>query len=162
MDKVKQQGITLIELLTVIVLVSVLAAILYPNFSSSARKAKRSDALKSMQEVAHKLEKHMTFCNEYTTQFGGTIGENASGDSCTGLGLSAVDALTLSSELDVYDLSINCVPGSGGGCMAYEITALAKGSQVNDDACQRFIMSSTGAKTSRDSSDNDSSSQCWS
>ncbi len=161
MNNVKQQGITLIELLIVIVIVSVLAAIIYPNFSNAARKAKRSDALKSIQEVAHKLEKHMSFCNQYTTQFGGKIGENASGDSCTGLGLDTATTNTLSSELGVYDLSIACLPAADN-CMTYEITAAAKGSQTNDDACQSFTLSSTGARTAKDSSNNDSTSQCWS
>lgn len=162
MNNVKQQGITLIELLIVIVIISVLAAIVYPNFSNSARKAKRSDALKSIQEVAHKLEKHMSFCNEYTNQFGGRIGENEDGDPCTGLGLNDTLTDTLSSELDVYDITISCVAGTSGTCMGFEITAAAKGSQANDDACQSFTLSSTGAKTSRDSGDNDSTSQCWS
>ena len=161
MNNVKQQGITLIELLIVIVIISVLAAIVYPNFSNSARKAKRSDALKSIQEVAHKLEKHMSFCNQYTTEFGGKIGENDDGQSCTGLGLSEVDASTLSSELNIYDLTISCVSASGS-CMGYEITADAKGSQQDDTPCQSFTLSSTGEKTSKDSSDSDSTSQCWS
>lgn len=162
MNKLKQQGITLIELLTVVVIISVLVAIVYPNFTNSVRKANRSDALKSIQEVAHKLEKHMSFCNEYTTEFGGKIGENASGDSCTGLGLTAATSETLSSELNVYDISINCITGTTGTCMGFEITAAAKGSQVNDNTCQSFTLSSTGVKSSIDSYDNDSTNKCWS
>jgi len=106
MRKFKEKGVTLLELLIVIVLISVMAAILYPNFSSNARKAKRSVALKSVQEVSNRLEKYMTYCNAYTTEFGGNISADSSGDKCTGLGMSVTNTTTLLSDLDVYNINI--------------------------------------------------------
>lgn len=158
-----QRGVTLIELLIVVVIIALFAAMLYPNYTSSVRQAKRSDAIKSVQQVAHRLEKFMSYCNAYTNKFDGTLSEDADGNRCTGLGLNDASATNMNSELGLYQLAISttdCV--SGSQCMGYTIRATAQSGQTKDTHCRTFIYSSRGVKTSLDAGGGDSTGDCWS
>lgn len=54
----KSQGITLIELLAVIVILGILAAIAYPSYQRYIQKARLNTALNAMTENSHALERH--------------------------------------------------------------------------------------------------------
>lgn len=150
-------GFTLIELLIALAIISVLALMLYPNYTSSTRKAKRSDAIKSIQQISNRLEKFMTYCNTYTEQFGGAISENASHARCSGLGINTINDLNINSENNYYSLKITCADN----CMTYQVDATAQGGQLKDSNCQIFTYSSRGLKTSTNASGQASVDACW-
>lgn len=52
-----QRGFTLIELMIVVVVIAVLAAIAVPNFQEQARKGKRAEAVRAMGEYQLALER---------------------------------------------------------------------------------------------------------
>jgi len=151
-------GFTLVELLIVVVIIGVLAAVLYPNYTSSSRKAKRSDAFRGIQTVSNRLEKFMTYCNSYTTNFGGAISEGATGTRCSGLGLGNLDGTFFNSESTQYSLNISCPEDD---CMRYIVTATAQRSQLDDTECRVFSYTSTGAKEAEDADGGDSTDACW-
>src|SRR5690242_1591664 len=62
----KQRGVTLMELMTVMVIVGLLAAIAVPAYSSYTLKAKRADAKVELTSLAQKLEQCYTRYNVYT------------------------------------------------------------------------------------------------
>jgi type IV pilus assembly protein PilE len=58
-------GFTLIELMVVVAIVGVLAAIAYPSYQNSVRKARRGDAKASMIELAQWMERYYTENHSY-------------------------------------------------------------------------------------------------
>jgi type IV pilus assembly protein PilE len=60
------KGFTLIEVMIVVALIGILAALAYPSFVDSIRKARRGDAQQGLMEAAQKLE---TFYARNAMQF---------------------------------------------------------------------------------------------
>lgn len=63
------RGFTLIELMIVVVIVGVLAAIAIPNYSKHVRKGRRVDAKSAVLDVAARQEKYFATHNQYATDF---------------------------------------------------------------------------------------------
>ncbi len=148
MQSTHQSGITLLELMIVVVIVAILAAIAYPNYRDYIVQSRRADAQQAILQLANRLEKFFTVCNEYTTDISSPWPEsyaNCPSQSTGGGGL----AWPMTSPEGHYTLSIS------GGTIAsasttapqlgYTITAtpVAGGTQVDDGS---FRMDSTGLK----------------
>ncbi len=65
--RTREIGITLIELLTVICIIGILAAFSYPMFAEQAAKGRRAQARSLIYEVLQHEEKFFTENNTYTT-----------------------------------------------------------------------------------------------
>jgi type IV pilus assembly protein PilE len=125
----RTRGITLIELLIVIVIIGILVAMSYPLYTSNVRKARRSDATLALNDLAARLERYYTENNTYATA---TIAAGA-----------ATDVLNSSITTEQhYALAITAQTAT-----AYTIIATPLGDQSNDALCGTFTMTSTGVKT---------------
>lgn len=69
-----QAGFTLTELMIVVVIVAILAAIGLPAYTDYARRAKRTDAQASLQQMMTVQERWFTDNNAFTTDLDGPIG----------------------------------------------------------------------------------------
>lgn len=127
--KSTQGGFTLIELMIVVAIVGILAAIAIPNYTEYVRKSRRSDAKSSILEVTQRLERYYTEHARYTTSF-------------IDIGYPAA---VLDSSQGYYRLTI--VAGATGIASSYTVTATAQGSQVSDTGCGNFSYGSNNAKS---------------
>ena len=136
------KGFTLIEVMIVVVIISILAAIAYPAYQDSVRKARRADAKSSLLEIAQILERCYTEFNAYNNL------------ACTNA-VSAGPTVNLTSTDGYYTI----VSNSGAETLTnntYTLTATpnALGGQNLDTRCATFTLDNTGAK-------NATNADCW-
>lgn len=132
-----QSGFNLIELMIVVVIISLLAAISYPSYTRYVVESRRTDAQAALLRVSGELEKFMAQCNTYIDVVdSGTIG------ACSGLGHP-----DLLSDGRYYTLSVVPDPDTTNSIStSYLIIAapVAGTSQARDGA---FRLSSLGVKS---------------
>ena len=61
------RGVTLLELMIVVVVISILTAIAYPNYRQYATRAKRTEAKAALLQIATNQERFYLQNNTYTT-----------------------------------------------------------------------------------------------
>ena len=118
-------GFTLIELMIVVVIVGVLAAIAYPSYQQYARESKRADAHAALLRIATLEEKFFSNNNTYTT-------------STTALGYAANPA---ASNDGYWAISITANPA-----VSFTLTAVPAGSHVDADCVAGITLSSAGLR----------------
>ncbi|NWG73630.1 MAG: prepilin-type N-terminal cleavage/methylation domain-containing protein [Rubrivivax sp.] len=126
-----QRGFTLIELMIVVVVVALLAALALPSFLDSVRKGRRSTAFEAVSQIQQAQERWRA----NNASFAGGIA--SSGGRFTGLTASGATSYTTANGY--YEISV-----SGASATGYTILATAKGSQANDTACRLMQVQMTG------------------
>ncbi len=129
------RGITLLELMIVVVIVSILTAIAYPNYREYVTRAKRTEAKAALLQIATNQERFYLQNNTYTTNM-------------TNLGFPVAGAFL--SDSDSYIINV-------GAADANDFTATATFQLGGDEAgkCLTFQIDGRGAKTSAPDTD------CW-
>jgi type IV pilus assembly protein PilE len=129
------RGMTLIELMVVVVIIGILAAIAYPSFQEQVRKTRRADGKAMLMETAQELERCYTRFASYTN---GGCGVALPADSPEGF--YSVDAAAI-------------------GPAAFTLEATPQGDQVNDAKCGTLRLTSAGVPGSL-GADSDAN-ECW-
>lgn len=151
----KHSGITLIELMIVLVVLSILVGIAYPGYQQFVQRARRSEAQIALTQTAAALEKYFTACSSYSLNLASLKPTAA---NC----LTSGTASTKTSDDNNYTISV--APDTSGNIgVDYKLTATATatGKQKSDKKCKTLTLSSTGVKTSADSGGGVSTSECW-
>jgi type IV pilus assembly protein PilE len=122
-------GLTLIELMIVVAIVGILAAIAYPSYQAQLRDARRADGQGALLELAQYMQRFYTENNRFDQDTGG----------------AAVALPFTQSPRDpgdkYYNLSLQAVAAT-----AYTLQAVPIGAQAGDD-CGTMTLTQTGTKT---------------
>lgn len=133
-----QSGFTLIELMIVVAIATIIAAIAYPSYVQYTIRASRSAAQSFMLNVANKQEQYMLDARQYTDD------------------LSVLDLVPPEEVSSRYTVTIG---GIAATPPAYTITATAIGNQASKDtACGNLTLDQAGTKGE---SGTDTVAACW-
>jgi type IV pilus assembly protein PilE len=142
----RQQGVTLIELVVVMVIVGILAAVAIPSYRNYVIRSQRSDAKDALLALATQQEKHYLQCNTYAT----AIGANT---ACP-----ATLQGTATSENGWYALDITQGTATN---FTVRARAVAGENQAQDAACQTFTVTEAGVRSALDSGAGNNTEECW-
>jgi type IV pilus assembly protein PilE len=125
------QGFTLVELMVVIVIVAILAAIAIPGYTSQVRKSRRTEARNALLDAAAREERFYATNNSYTV---------------TGTDLGYGAALPVAVGSNYYQLAATCTGGGKTPCTDYTLTATAINTQAKDTSCTALTLTSVGVQ----------------
>jgi type IV pilus assembly protein PilE len=132
------RGFTLIELMIVVAIVAVLAAVALPAYFDSVRKSRRADAISQLSAIAQRQENWRGNNPAYTTDL-------------TVLGVNA--------STTYYTYAITAASASSG--VAYTATATRAGSQVSDTRCGNLSLAASAGQFTYGATGSLGSSRCW-
>jgi type IV pilus assembly protein PilE len=135
--KTLNRGVTLVELMVVLLIAAVLASIAVPSYRQYVLRSNRTEAAAALLNVAAAQEKFYLQNNTYADDTQLATAPPA------GLGLSAT------TERGYYTIAINAAGAAG-----FTATATAVGSQAADSDCASFTINQAGTKTA-------TSTGCW-
>lgn len=118
------RGYTITEILIVVAIVGIIAAIGYPQYQNYTREARRADGHAALTRIAAQQERFFSDNNAYTADL-------------TALGYASATPLSLDGH---YQISA-AVAGS-----TFTLTATPQGNQTADGACSPMTLTSTGVK----------------
>ena len=138
--KISGSGFTLIELMIVVAIVGVLAAVAYPSYKRSVEKSRRAEGKALVLDAANRQERRFGDTNKYT-------------DDMTKLGYPADPATSENGHYQVDSTSSSTNVNTG--FFDFTLTATAVGVQVADTKCATLSIDNVGQKSSTGGGD------CW-
>jgi type IV pilus assembly protein PilE len=130
----RARGVTLIELLTVIVVVAILASVAIPSYRRYLLRAQRSEAKIALLQLQTAQEKFYLQNNAYTDKV--TVSSTA---PSPGLGLLGL------SETSKYDITVTNL-GAGGQSYTATASPHAGGGQTDDAECANYTITERGVR----------------
>ncbi|HEY0288251.1 MAG TPA: type IV pilin protein [Pseudomonas sp.] len=131
-------GFTLIELMVVIGVISILAAVGYPNYTEYVKKTRRSEIAALLIEEAQKLERFHSRNGQYTDVAGLPARDHQVADGNTFYALAAQRTE-----------------------QTFVLTATATGALMQGDKCGHFVLENTGRRDNLALSGDASVLGCW-
>lgn len=142
----KQRGVTLMELLIVIIIVGILAAVAIPSYRQYVIRSQRADAKDFLLAAATAQEKFYLQCNTYATGVGAAL-------DCAGPTMQ----FPAMSKNGWYQLAITA---ANAAAFTIQATAVA-GPQLQDTPCRTFQVTDRGIRTATNSLGADNTAECW-
>lgn len=135
-SKVRTRGFTLIELMIVVVVIGILAAIAYPAYQNHVIQSQRADAHDALLRVQMEQERHRANNPEYAESLSDLPGYTGN---------------TVDSPDKHYRITIE----DGADGSSYTVSANAQGRQAADEDCDPIQLVVTGGSADRQPPD------CW-
>jgi type IV pilus assembly protein PilE len=142
-------GITLVELLVVLVAVGILASVAVPGFHSHLLRANRSEARAALLALATAQEKYYLQCHRYASEL-----DPAQDTDCEAQRLR----FPVATERGYYRLAVASADETG-----WVATVTPAGPpQDTDTRCRVLRLDAAGRRSALDAAGADSSMECWS
>ncbi len=134
----RQRGITLIELMIVVVVLSILAAVAYPNYQEFVARAKRNEAKAALLRLATNQERFYLNNNTFTADV-------------TLLGFTSEDG----GNTHITENAYYVIEVTGANASNFTATATYRFGEPEVSKCREFTIDGRGDKTS------DPAADCW-
>ena len=134
----KQSGFNLIELMIVVAIMGVIAAIAFPSYTNYIRRSQRSDATAALLRIQTQQEKFFLSNNRYAAT------------------LASLNITT--TENGWYTVALTSVTA---GRYRATATAINGQPQYKDTDCRFYQINERGAKTAENASAADNTEECW-
>jgi type IV pilus assembly protein PilE len=146
MMRSRERGVTLLELMAVVVIIGILAAIAVPSYRGYLLRAQRTDATAALLRLAAAQEKFYLQNNRYASN------DERDDAPPAGLGIPATEhgyyQLTTASVDPTLDFTATA-------------TSTAGGAQAKDTACGTFTINQVGTRGAKTSADAENTAVCW-
>lgn len=165
----KLRGFTLIELMIVVAVVGVLAAIAYPAYTDSILKGRRAQARAALSELLLQQERYMTQNNCYLGFTNSSNVASASAPSpssaCGGVTASSVPFKNYAGESLAnasYMLTATVCPGSGNNTLSIANCVKLVATPIRTDAAVGNLeITSSGTKSCTGTASSSNFRLCW-
>jgi type IV pilus assembly protein PilE len=140
--KFKMRGVTLMELLVVIVILGILATIAVPSYRRYLLRSQRTEAMRTLMRIQTAQEKFMLQYNTYT--------DNLTSAPPDGLGF------TSTTDTGKYDLTL-----TSENAGSFVATATARAGQRDDSPCRTLTINQAGTRGATTADGDDNTATCW-
>lgn len=118
-EKRRQQGVTLIELMIVVAIIGIIAAIALPSYNNYVENARAADAKSALMSLANALERYHT---QNTTYVGASIGGAADdifpAEAPLDSSVKFYDLVIANQSATAFRIEAQPKNGQGGGTIA--------------------------------------------
>jgi type IV pilus assembly protein PilE len=130
MNNLRQRGVTLMELLTVVTIIAILASVAIPTYRNYLIRTQRAEGKTALLQLQAAQEKFYLNGNAYT--------DDVTGASPDGLGLPG------NSETNKYEITVDL--GADGQSYTATAAPAAGGGQEDDSKCGSLTLTDTGVR----------------